>query len=585
VWLVWRVWLVWLVWRESGPGTLAPGGVRMPQTAAVACGSIQAAAAPTPLPPCPSVEVTMIPRDAADWLAQARACLARGELVAGTAAAARATDLAQDPAQQAEAGWLQAQLTFRRRDYAGVLALAQRLTPLLRSHPGDELREFLRAVALAGSEINRFDAALPAAYEALRLAEASGSAGPRALALNALGVCFERIGDPWRAEPLLREALAIAREGGSTRELYLSLNNLCAVLISAYFLQRGAKVSADSLAAMERALPLAEEAVQLAQALSEPHSRTVADGNLGEILVHLGERERAQAILQRAHSEAARHGFAPERQRLTCALAEWELRHGSPQAVRALLQPLLAELRPVPEPISLARANHALYQAFKALGDPESALQHLERHAEIKRQGILQQMRAQSELFTTRIEAEQARREAERQRARVRSLEADTRRDPLTGLANRRAADEGLAALLPASAASGRPLALAMLDLDHFKQVNDRYGHPVGDHVLVAAAQLLREGVRGGDLVARVGGEEFLALLPDADAAQAREVCERIGARFAAHDWGALAPGLTLTLSAGLACSPPHDAQALLARADAALYRAKNAGRSRIEIG
>lgn len=522
--------------------------------------------------------------DAQQALAEAQACLDRGALDAGLAAALQAAALATDGATRAQAGWLQAQFTYRRGDYAGVLALVDTLAPLLREQGGDILREFLRMVVFAGAETGRFDRALPAAYEVHALAEASGQPGPRSQALNAFGICFERMGDPWQAERLLREALAVAREGAPARDLFGALNNLCAVLIGAYYLQRGGEVTAASLAAMERALPLAEEMVALPGVPDDPYMRTIAEGNLGEILVHLGDRDRALALLERNLAEARRLGFGPQAQRLTCSRAEWELRHGTPAQARALLQAMLAEAGAL-TPMTGLRAHHALYQAHKALGDTAAALHHLETQSELLRERIVQQLRAQSEQFITRVEAEQSRREAERQRARAQSLEADARRDPLTGLGNRRAVEQRLAALLHDAAAAGQPVALAMLDLDRFKQINDRHGHLVGDRVLVVTAQLLRECVRHGDLVARIGGEEFLAVLPDADAARAREICERIRQRIAGHDWAALAPGLAVTLSAGLAGTPPYDETALTARADAALYRAKALGRDRVEIG
>jgi tetratricopeptide (TPR) repeat protein len=187
-------------------------------------------------------------------LADAQAYLDRGELDAGLVAATRAATQATDPATRARAGWLQAQFTYRRGDYAGVLSLAEDLSPMLRAHRSDELRELQRAVAFAGAEIGRFDRALAAAYEVHALAEATGRPGPRSQAHNTLGICFERMGDPWQAERLLREALTIAREGAPLRELFGALNNLCAVLIGSHYLQRGSEVTAASLAALA-ALP------------------------------------------------------------------------------------------------------------------------------------------------------------------------------------------------------------------------------------------------------------------------------------------------------------------------------------------
>ncbi len=519
-------------------------------------------------------------------LAEAQACLARGELDAGLTAAVHAAARATDPATRARAGLLQAQFTFRRGDYAGVLALAEKLSPLLRAHSSDDLREFQRVVAFAGAESGRFDLALPAAYEVHALAEATGQPGPLSQALNTLGICFERMGDPWQAERLLREALAIAREGAPLRELFGALNNLCAVLIGTHYLQRGSEVTAASLAALERALPLAEEMVGLHGAMNDPYLRIISEGNLGEVLVHLGERDRSRALLDRTLAEARRLGFGPQAERLNCSIAEWALRHAAPEQARAQLLTMLSEAgdRPL-TPMTQLRAQHALYQAHKALGDTAAALRHLEQHSDLLRERIVQQLQAQSEQFITRVEAEQSRREVERQRARAQSLEADTRRDPLTGLGNRRAVDHHLPALLRDAAAAGRPVTLSILDLDHFKRINDRHGHLVGDRVLVATAQLMRECVRQADLVARIGGEEFLLVLPDADESLAREVCERIRQRVAGHNWASVAPGLVVTLSAGLASAPPYDETALATRADHALYRAKARGRNGVEAG
>ncbi len=519
-------------------------------------------------------------------LADAQACLDRGDLDAGLAAAVRAVALATEPADQARAGWLKGQLTFRRGDYAGVLALAENLAPVLRSVGGDDLREFQRIVAFAAAESGRFDIALAAAYEVHALAEANGQPGPLAQALNTLGICFERMGDPWQAERLLREALAIAREGAPLRELVGALNNLCAVLIGSHYLQRGSEGTAASLAALERALPRAEEMVAMLGIKGDPYWRIISEGNLGEILVHLGERDRSRGLLDRTLDEALRLGFGPQAQRLTCSLAEWSLRHAGPEQARDLLLTMLSEAGGQPlTPMTELRAQHALYQAHKAMGNSAAALRHLEQHSDLLRERIVQQLRAQSEQFITRVEAEQSRREVERQRALAQRLEADTRRDPLTGLGNRRAVQHHLPALLSDTAGANRPVTLAILDLDHFKQINDGHGHLVGDRVLVTMAKLMRECVRQADLVARIGGEEFMAVLPDADESRAREICERIRQRVAGHDWAALAPGLAVTVSAGLASAPPYDETALATRADQALYRAKALGRNCVESG
>jgi two-component system, cell cycle response regulator len=148
--------------------------------------------------------------------------------------------------------------------------------------------------------------------------------------------------------------------------------------------------------------------------------------------------------------------------------------------------------------------------------------------------------------------------------------------DPLTGLANRRALEE---AKLPAS------YSLIELDLDHFKQVNDRFGHDAGDRVLKQVARVLRESVREQDQTFRLGGEEFLVLLPEADQATALMVAERI--RLAMHqlDLAGAAPGGRLTVSLGVSTKSAQlstDFSQLMELADQALYVAKGDGRDRV---
>jgi diguanylate cyclase (GGDEF)-like protein len=161
------------------------------------------------------------------------------------------------------------------------------------------------------------------------------------------------------------------------------------------------------------------------------------------------------------------------------------------------------------------------------------------------------------------------------------------RRDALTGLPNRRAFDEALAREVARAARAGAPLAVVALDVDHFKRVNDGHGHAAGDAALRAVAARALAALRTGDLLARVGGEEFAALLPGAALADAREVAERVRLAVAAAPIDAAgAPGAALALTVSLGCAtlgPGEAGAALVARADARLYDAKHRGRNRVE--
>jgi diguanylate cyclase (GGDEF)-like protein len=160
-------------------------------------------------------------------------------------------------------------------------------------------------------------------------------------------------------------------------------------------------------------------------------------------------------------------------------------------------------------------------------------------------------------------------------------------RDPLTGLFNRRFFDAGLAQEIMRSRRSGNPASLLILDIDHFKNYNDEYGHEAGDAVLRAIGQLLQTHVRGSDVACRFGGEEFVILMPDAALESAKErgkqILEAIRGLEIPHQGHLLPP---VTASLGLAEFPSHarDAEGILEAADHALYVAKRAGRDRMVI-
>ena len=156
--------------------------------------------------------------------------------------------------------------------------------------------------------------------------------------------------------------------------------------------------------------------------------------------------------------------------------------------------------------------------------------------------------------------------------------------DALTGLPNRRSLQDTLKRMVAQSQRSGAALAALAVDLDHFKQVNDVFGHEKGDEVLAAVGQVLSEGMREADFAARAGGEEFVVLLPDTDAEGATVLAEKLRTSISRIE----VPGVTrlITASFGVAAHPSHafDAATLLRKADRALYLAKERGRDRVEV-
>jgi diguanylate cyclase (GGDEF)-like protein len=173
----------------------------------------------------------------------------------------------------------------------------------------------------------------------------------------------------------------------------------------------------------------------------------------------------------------------------------------------------------------------------------------------------------------------------ERQRELAAELEELSVRDPLTGLHNRRRIDDDLDRMFADAHRSGIPLSVAMIDLDDFKSVNDRFTHLVGDDVLRFAAGVLTSSTRAADVLVRMGGEEFALLMPGTSALDGLRVCERMRTELEGYPWDALMPGLQVTASFGLSCSTDHDSAADLVRtADERLIRAKREGKNRIEV-
>jgi diguanylate cyclase (GGDEF)-like protein len=206
-------------------------------------------------------------------------------------------------------------------------------------------------------------------------------------------------------------------------------------------------------------------------------------------------------------------------------------------------------------------------RAFESL---EHNRQHLERRV-AQRTAELEQANAEKERLISAL------------RERSYMLERESQEDPLTGVANRRLFTRRLMTEMEVALAIGQPLTLAIADLDHFKIVNDRLGHAVGDTALRESALLMQRLCRESDLVARIGGEEFALILPAMTRDGAIEFCNRIRAAVAAFEWQRFHPELSVTVSIGLAqWDGTSEVAEFLESADTQLYRAKRAGRNQV---
>ena len=325
------------------------------------------------------------------------------------------------------------------------------------------------------------------------------------------------------------------------------------------------------------------------QALAAAHGRTLHVGRLDTVaraLIGLGRLREAEEVLrpglQPELLEASPDGDRGADSLLT--LAEVERRLGRLTEAQAALDACVRTCEELGLGTIRVHARREQAELHAAAGDHRAAFEEQKVYtAEV--------LQLQSDQRTARARALQAMyepSEARRQNRRYRELSV---RDPLTGLYNRRFVDEELPRLLRAGTAAAVLLTLALLDLDHFKQVNDACSHDVGDQVLRIVAGLLEAAVsaRGdGSFAARMGGEEFLLVLVGDDPAEAVGRLEQVRESVRSQAWSELTGSLPVTLSIGATAGaelPGPDPALLLGRADARLYQAKRRGRDRVVSG
>jgi diguanylate cyclase (GGDEF)-like protein len=500
--------------------------------------------------------------------------------------AARAIVLARavgdDPARARAQAWHCVHLFRLGRHDAVVDEARAALAGLQAQRLVAEERELLRVLALAANETARFDLALESAQLLVNLAGTADEPGSALAASFVLAASLERIGDSWQAIRVLSQALDESPDA-PLRERMLARNGLLAMGIGLFHRLRDIDPE-GSRGQLEQARVQGQLALELQQRADDPIYAVTVSGNLGEVLLHLGELDEAGRLLTEARERGRVRQLHAHVWRITASLAEWYLASGQAEAAWDEAVQLIQSLGALAPQQTLVRLHGAAYRAAKALGRHADALLHLEAGERIERQRTISQLQAQSRLFVTKGELERVRRDAQRQRARAAELAQDAARDPLTGIGNRRHLDQRFEQLVADAHLHDRPLAVALLDLDHFKRINDTLGHAAGDRVLVALARLLGENVRERDVLARMGGEEFVIVLPEMSAERAVDVCSRLAERIRTQAWPGGAPE-RVTASIGIAASTPQaplTPAELLQRADEALYEAKRTGRDRV---
>ena len=497
--------------------------------------------------------------------------------------------------------------------------------------PNDALADFDRGIGLARdiddsallatglsdrgqilSIIGVHGKALADLLEARRLFEQLELTEPASQSFLNIGTAYRRLGYPDKAREYLKQSIEHAERVGDHESLGGSLLQLG-------FIDDESGRYDSALAAEQRSLELA---------ISSGDRPNIASTRVGiaSVLTHLHRYAEALKMLDEAEAEFAAIGDNSY--------------EGMAQTVRGSALAGLGQHRKAIESFTKAEATtdvqgnpryqEILYDAkaksLEASGQPALALEaykrYLAAHEEVTRQRAdeqAQMLREQfdsdrSNLENARLKAEQALKQRQveslqrvrewqqaamvllaillallalfvvRQLARLRSWKRMASIDPLTGVANRRGVEQFTLMAMREARARREPLSVLAIDIDEFKRINDSLGHAAGDKVLIAIARACQEALREGDLLGRIGGEEFLVVLPRGAVDHAADVAERLRSRVETLPLDEIAANLRATVSVGVAEMSAGDSgfADLERRADAALYRAKAAGRNRV---
>lgn len=433
----------------------------------------------------------------------------------------------------------------------------------------NELSRVMAVEAILYLDLGFSDEAYDLATEALVIAEASAEPAMLAFALNAKGVVLAVCREVDLGLALVERALAIAdglADEAATAFYLLNLGFCHAKLAEdADTLGDGDRAIGERATAVE----LTELAIARAEACGDHWTLRAALGNCAEMLSLEGRHDLALGYLERSQSLPYSPGPSL-RIHFLYTLSDVQLRAGRAAEAHTSAAEALRLADGTSQIDHQVNAAGKLAEILEALGDAQGALAvHKRYHALYVRQS--------GEAARRRARVEEIRTETDRLRSRAATLADQAMSDPLTGIANRRSFDQILNRL------AGTPFAIAIVDLDHFKSVNDRFSHITGDAVLQRVARTLVGQLGPHGHAARLGGEEFALVFPNAPASVAASFCEGIRAAISATTWADLAPNLVITVSIGLAAgNGDSPAATLMQTADNRLYVAKSNGRDRV---
>lgn len=420
------------------------------------------------------------------------------------------------------------------------------------------------------------DAAVAEASDAFTIAQTLGNEALLAFVGDIYAITLNQTGDHEGALELSQSALALARRSCKPWEIAGQLIDRGYIFTCIADTLRETGDEAGMRAALEEATIWNDEAVAVARQHTDFWKLRIALSNGADLYTKLGDFGRADDYLKQwLQVPGSAHGrLLREYDYANCSLL---IASGQLEKARSIAENLVEKAVQSGVPHQECNVIKTAAEICEQLGDYKAALNYYKiYHGAFKKMSgdalkrKLQFAQLKREIDDLKITVEHA-------RLRAMELAEEALVDTLTGISNRRAFDRELQRLMDANEA----MSLALLDLDHFKLVNDEYSHVIGDDVLRTVGKQLSAACRSGDLVARFGGEEFAFIFKHANALEAAQICERFRAAVEDYPWDEVAHGLRITVSVGISGrDEANGGRALIELADGRLYAAKNAGRN-----
>ena len=489
---------------------------------------------------------------------------------------------------------------FHASEYLATERAARLALEALHASPGDELSEgeALTWLGAALTQQSRYQEALVKLKDAERKYGEIGRPELASRALNYLAVVHEELGDLDKAFEIYQRAERAAEAAGNVEMQARVLANVGEAYVNLHRHE-------EALAALGRSAALL--------APLEEHRSLFGWCLLGvaRVYVEIGEHANALEVFSTALDAARKGESLRVMAEIHTALGSLLVDMGDQKESEVNLRQALALAEEAGVRQEVFKAHLALSRGYEKFGDFRAALEHYRQYHEARGQVFdevakekIDSLSAEIDLVKVRHEQEishlrnvelaSANQLLERQKEDLeranellaqQAVELDklSVHDSLTGVNNRRYLDRHLIEEMDRSRRHGHPLSVAMLDADHFKLVNDRFSHRIGDVVLRTLMTIVCKRKRRSDAVARYGGEEFVIVFPETTVEHAAVACEGIRAAIEEYDWSEVHEGLRVTVSIGVASNKhADDPQGLLDAADKCLYEAKQNGRNRV---